>query len=277
MKIRNFIPILIIVILSSCNKDDATILEKSRLLTLQEIEKLGVEHNNILDKVLIGLKENKVSFKKDKDNIETILNKELNTLYETNLNTNKEIVTAIEYSEKEVSRFAIKAHQSFLKNSKSQSSLQIIIREYSENLTESQQNFLIQIDEVLSQTTNDVEATLSKLNSIQEIVQSELSVEEAQVVLAGAEIGKASLQYWSENIEEWQQVLDKGGIQQKGWLDWSELGGSDVAGAVGGAIGAAVVNIVPGAGQVAYGAAILGGAAGASATDAVMQIWNHYL
>ncbi len=78
----------------------------------------------------------------------------------------------------------------------------------------------------------------------------------------------ASSQYWSGNIDNWIQSF---GIQETRWFNWGSLPKSDIAGGIGGAIGGAVVGggagVIPGA---------VGGAVGTSATDAVLQILNHF-
>ncbi|PKV48446.1 hypothetical protein ATE84_0445 [Aquimarina sp. MAR_2010_214] len=60
---------------------------------------------------------------------------------------------------------------------------------------------------------------------------------------------------------------------RKGWLDdLYTVVAADAGGAVGGAVGALAVNLIPGLGQVAYGGAIVGGAIGGSATAAFMIV-----
>ncbi len=265
------------VVLFACNKEKVINenLNKSDLITLQEFEDIGKEHNKALDKVLTGLKEGAVSYKKNRDNIEKIINHELNKFYEDNID-DEDLDCAIKQSEKEVSKFINRANDNAFKSDDSQTPLQSVIEEYSANLSKTQCKFLIEIDNAISQSGDNAEVIISKLNSIQEKALEELSVEESQVVLAGTEVGKASIQYWSENIEEWKEVLGEGGKTNKSSFSWSELGGSDVAGAVGGATYAVVINLIPGAGQAAYGGTIIATAAGASATDAVMQLWNLY-
>ena len=56
--------------------------------------------------------------------------------------------------------------------------------------------------------------------------------------------------------------------------DWVGFGGEVLKGATGGAAGAFFVNVVPGAGQAAYGTAIAGGAVVGGITYAIGQTWN---
>jgi len=279
MKKITFLLIAFAIVIISCNKQKETFVDETsnpNLLTLEEISNLAIEHNNALNSVLIGLKEREVSYAKNKENIEFILNEELEKFYQDNISDASEQNDAILQSKKEVSRFIKKGRSQKLSRSAALSSIEEVIEEYSSNLTEGQIKYLKELDLVFKTSGNDVDLIITELNRIMYSVRQELSAEEAQIILAGTEIGKASIQYWSENIDEWKKLLGEGGSPQTRWFSWSELAGSDVAGAVGGATTAAVVNLLPGAGQVAYGSVILGGAAGTSATDAVMQVWNHY-
>ena len=116
---------------------------------------------------------------------------------------------------------------------------------------------------------------IDKLKEIEEKAK-DLSVERAQVILVSTEIGKASIKYWDKNLAEWQQVLTESQNKKlkEGWFSFSEVVGADVAGGAGAAVTTAIINAAPGAGQVAYGSAILGGAAGGSTVSVVEQVWN---
>ena len=112
---------------------------------------------------------------------------------------------------------------------------------------------------------------------IKNIAKLELSKENTQLVLIATEIGIMSSTYWSENIEKWNQLINESTsnrISCEDWFSWSEVAGADVAGGVGAAVTTAIVNAAPGAGQVAYGTAIVSTAAGASVGDAVFQVWK---
>ncbi len=155
-----------------------------------------------------------------------------------------------------------------------------MISENENYLSTIQIDLLLQCDDALNSFDgNDISSVINKFEEIQILAQSRLSEEQAQPILIATEIGKMSLTYWFENVSQWQQVLNasKSNKQAKtsSWFSWGELAGSDVAGAVYGAVSTAIVNAVPGAGQVAYGTAILSNAVAGSAADAVLQIWNH--
>ena len=79
-------------------------------------------------------------------------------------------------------------------------------------------------------------------------------------------IGKSSLSYWYNKSSELQTLRMKiNPSAARRPFPWKLLAGSDVGGAIAGGVRAAVINLWPGAGQAAYGAAIVGSGVGASA------------
>ncbi|MBX7225739.1 MAG: hypothetical protein K1X55_06895 [Chitinophagales bacterium] len=90
-----------------------------------------------------------------------------------------------------------------------------------------------------------------------------LSKKEKQALKASYSIYSNSLKYWYNDRNWFHDIYENGR-----WFNWKKTAGADLAGAVGGAITAAVTG-----GGVVIGA--LGGGLGASAGEAVKQIWNH--
>ncbi len=261
----------------SCNKEKVSYIdEKSSLIGIEEIRDIAKKHNEAMDFVLEGLKKNNISFRRNKENVGDIINNQLEVFYSTRLENDIDIASAKEYSEVEVNRVVSLRYKNGHLRTDTSSLIQILIQNYSDKLSESQIQLLSDIEDVFSNSTGDFDEVVSKLDEIENLAISSLTEEEALPVIAGVEVGKESLQYWKENIGEWEQAISEGGTCQLRWFSWKEVAGSDVAGAVGGAVGAAVVNAIPGAGQVGYAGAVLGGAAGTSATDAVYQIWDHF-
>jgi len=102
-----------------------------------------------------------------------------------------------------------------------------------------------------------------------------LSDEQLITLYSATQVAQYSFTYWSENLENWENLARRhGGTVTRS--NASDIAGGDVAGAVGAAAGAWVVNVVPGAGQVAYGGAILGGAVAGSVGVAVAKVWNWF-
>jgi hypothetical protein len=90
--------------------------------------------------------------------------------------------------------------------------------------------------------------------------------EQLLIFYSGSFVAKNSTIYWDSNITKWENLSSPiHRVRPKRIL------GADVGGAVIGAVGAALVNVVPGAGQVAYGSAIVAGAACGSLAEALSQ------
>lgn len=251
------------------------------ILEMSEIRELGTKHNEALGKVLFDLEQNKVSQFQDASKIQNVINSSLNSYYQSAFDEKINHESATDYSSTELSKhlqFNSDAQSMKSSNSEGLNPIEKIINENEDHLTTGQIEYLTKLNDVLLQSASNVDGAIDELEDIQNSVQHDLSDEEAQVILIGAEVGKASLAYWDENLDNWQEVLNNTSegdqLRAKGWFNWSELSGSDVAGAVAGAVGAAAVNVIPGAGQVGYGGAVVGGAAAGSVGNAVSQIWN---
>lgn len=136
----------------------------------------------------------------------------------------------------------------------------------SNDLSEKQKELLSILADALN--SNDLQTVLIACQTVNSRVINECSEEERTLMEYSIDICIASSQYWSENIDKWIQLF---GVQETRWFNWGSLPKSDIAGGIGGAIGGAIVGggagAIPGA---------LGGAIGTSATDAVLQILNHY-
>ena len=263
----------IILSLSACS-EEINLMQKSHFLSLDDFKVLAQNHNKAMDHVLNGLKYSEATSIKNKSNLGILINLELNSFYSNTYGEDKGI--AVMYSEKEVMKIFNEKSTKAKNDSSSLSPIQAVINEYFGSLSSEIIILLNELEVSLNNAPNDFDSSIYQINSIEETAQNELTEIEAQIILAGAEIGKASLEYWRDNINEWQQVLSDSNTNYsaKSWFSWGDVAGADVAGAVGGAVGAAVVNVVPGVGQVGYAGAILGGAAGSSAASAVSQIWN---
>lgn len=227
-----------------------------------------------MDFVLQGLKRsNDINL----NNVDSVVNSNLNLFYKSKFTSSLMLQSALKYSNLECNRLSKKIQTKQKISAFEVSPIQKVINEYSANLSDLQKEFLNRIDNAMYL---DEELIVIELNKIEIDAQSKLSEQEALPILAGIEIGKASIAYWTENLNSWIQALNSNsGVSnvkmQKvaNKFSWNNLFASDTAGGVGAAVGAAIVNAIPGAGQIAYGGAIIGGAAGGSATYAVYEIF----
>ncbi len=89
-------------------------------------------------------------------------------------------------------------------------------------------------------------------------------------------IAKHSAQYWNTDVHEqgWLKDLkdQNSNATARAQGPGGRIGEADVRGAITGAVGAAIVNAVPGAGQVAYGTAIVGAATAGSLLQGVGEL-----
>lgn len=244
-----------------------------------EVKSIALTHNEALNQVFLGLKAQKTNGQLNSKNFETIVNSELGDFYSKHYANEVDYQKSADYfSQNEVSRYTDNTSGSVYRTSSGLTPIESVIEEYKTYLSSQQKQLLIECDKALENSLENPGLAKSGLETIQTTAKQSLSQQDAQVIIIATEIGKASISYWKENLNEWQDLIAPASAQGKtaGWFSGKEVVGADVAGGVGGAVGAAVVNVIPGAGQVAYGGAILGGAAGASAADAVMQVWNHF-
>lgn len=270
---RSTLFFLTILMFSACEvNDNVSNTDEALLLDMSEIKTLGIQHNEALGAVFNELKNYNSGKNENPKEIINTVNSGLDKYYKITLIGNLEFNQASTYSRQSVSKYIATSNS----RNEGLSPIESALQEYVDALSIRQIELLEETDNALDTDTEDVTQIIDELNEIQKIAISELSEKEAQIILIGTEIGKSSLAYWSENIADWEKLnSEETGSKTEGWFSWSKVAGSDVAGAVGGAVAAAVVNVVPGAGQVAYGGAIVGGAAGGSAASAVSQVWDH--
>jgi len=273
-----FIGIFIVsTVLVNCARENA--LPESAIYQEEiDVKKIAQEHNQTLDFVLRTLKKKDLSKVDDIEKMIIILDEGIESYFTTTLENENLVRRAVELSNQQIAKY-LNSSDKISSKINDASPISLVIEENESHFSDKQIYLLQQCDQVLSDFNgNNIESVTNSFEEIKNIAQSELSEESAQVILIACEVGKMSSTYWSENIEEWNQVLNGGASSGKanGWFSWSEVAGADVAGAVGAAVTTAVINAIPGGGQVAYGTAIVSTAAGASVGDAVLQVWNHY-
>ena len=128
--------------------------------------------------------------------------------------------------------------------------------------------------DILQVAINDLgnyETTIQTFNTVESRAYSECNDQEKVIILSAVNIGKNSLNYWYNNSQNWEPIIESSKIITVNKpAEWKVIGGADVAGAVSGAVRAAVINLWPSAGQAAYGATIVSSALSASAGAAVL-------
>ena len=264
---------------------DETITE---VINAKHIEFVGIEHNMMLDETYEFLKTqsrkksymNKSS-KSKKEDLEDFLISRIKANRKYSDRSNEIGIENIKHVFKEKQTFS-----KFSTNSKKTSN----------SLSDKEKEYLNFLNEILEKIDfaqdNNIEESISNL---EKDIESEdgLSDEQLITLFSATQTAKYSYIYWKENWKKWSDLnSDNSTISLKqlalmnkanseddghnGCLCESASGivKADVAGAVGGAAYAWAANLIPGAGQVAYGGAIVGTAAAGSAIAAVYKIFG---
>lgn len=132
----------------------------------------------------------------------------------------------------------------------------------------------------MSDGDEDLNSLKSRIVKIEEEAENILPEKEQTVIYVATSIASHTLEYWLNNLEKWNQLLSSTQksstkiMKAKQAFSWKSVGKNDVAGGIGGAVGAGVARLFGPVGWAGWGGAILGGAAGASAFDAAMQLMD---
>lgn len=103
-----------------------------------------------------------------------------------------------------------------------------------------------------------VTALESRINMDRNITNKDLNL-----IYSTTSVARYSSDYWGQHFAKWEQLAGFQGRLQA--TTRNRYIGEDIGGAIAGGTAAAIVNAIPGAGQVAYSGAVLGSAFGASA------------
>lgn len=266
----------VIFIFVSCNKEEKQVDDYKH-----EFEQASLMHNEAMDIVLSNLKDTEPASNEQIIKTIKLSTKEYvenNQMFFYDLNVSQKLLNSetdrlIMFDNKKRKSKLFANSTDFLLNT---------INNFSDNLSLAQKELLLEIHNIFESESLPMNI-ISKLNVIKDIKCLELPVEERPVIYAATTIGIQSVEYWHENLDEWiytitNQKVGKDVYKAKGWFDWGSLGKSDIAGAVGGAIGGAMAGAAAGGVGAVPGALIggLSGGVGTSATDAALQVLNHY-
>ncbi|MDO4691208.1 MAG: hypothetical protein Q4A58_07945 [Fusobacterium sp.] len=256
----------------SCNRKQEDLkIERAKLVTAQSLEFVGIEHNKNLEEVFqfLSNRYNQIDFfsksdiekKKELENF-LIKNTLLNTKYpESTNNLGVENIKKV---------FKVNDKSILLEN---------IEETFSVKIPNNIKDYLKDLKIIINQVSKNKDIKEDIINLEKKVEKDgKLTAEEKIIVFSATQTAKYSSIYWKENAKKWKnlrfiayannykiQLSEHSNIKETDEFD--DIIEADVAGAVGGAITTAVVNALPGAGQLAYGTAIIGGAAGNSAIE----------
>ncbi|BDD13111.1 hypothetical protein FUAX_55430 (plasmid) [Fulvitalea axinellae] len=271
----------IILCLSSFSCSNNSLEDKNTIkLTPKDFDIVGLEHNEYLDYAYSRFKEDRTF--------------NTNRLDRKNDNTQGVRGLAIEYM-KELAREKggnIKMAEEYIENSLyvSDSWSTVEKRKQSSvafpNPTDAFRDLVKNLDLVINQTSeNNIETNIALVSDLEKRASSELSGKELYVFLTATSVTKHTSQYWNENLNKWA-ALSQNQKQMRsanngtvvvgpedpdpvdGGKFWNFMGNlvaADVKGAAVAAVSVWTINALPGGGQIAYGSAMAGGAAGNSA------------
>ena len=247
----------------ACNK--SSINSNDNVQT--EIKNIGLMHNEGLDEVYKSLK------------IEFANNRTVDTcVLELTKKTVDSYLHDEYYNDCEKLRISLSCSESacnLLLNEQNEHPNTIWFAENETSLTNKEKELLSCIDIILGQPNIDLDDVLAEFEIIKERVSAECTYEEKLVMNSAISVGEASCIYWYNNLDDWCILI---GGNSRGWFDWGDVSREDIAGAIDGAVGGAVAGSVAGGigALPGAGAGAVGGGLAASATSAVMQIWDHY-
>ncbi len=243
---------------AACEKNESVL---SPRIDAKQLEFVGIEHNEMLDEVYNFIKNESIDKKTGKSKIETVLISKISSKNEYSEQSNK---IEINYA-KDVFSKKINLDNSLKPINKSANSLV--------------DNYIAELDEILTDINFNNDSVLEAINSLEKEIEQDvnLSDEDLITLLSATQVSRYSYNYWSENWNNWIALAD---VSKSGNNFRSSPAGNvvkgDVAGGIGGAAGAWAVNVIPGAGQVAYGGAIVGAGVAGSVGVAVYEVFDYF-
>ncbi len=139
----------------------------------------------------------------------------------------------------------------------------IILASSSYSFSPKQLDLIKRMEETLDNDRLSLDETVIVFRDIRSEAFNSLPKNEATIVIAAIDIGIHSLTYWHNNISVWANLLGNRDPIKR--INWKEVGAWDIAGAIGGGVGAAIT------GAGAIGGAIAGGV-GTSLASAIYQL-----
>jgi hypothetical protein len=288
---------------SQATKEISTKEIQNIQLNPSDFKIIGNEHNRILELTFASLEKELLS-----DNGSAKIKNKNGKYYSSELSTIDEV---LEYTKGVIKKEISKNNSKYSKSSIIQKSVNVSLNGVDamfEMKTPLMENDKLYNRTIESKLTSKVKLYLSDLNALLRdqdtslvslknrihilettISHANLTEGEQAILYSATNTASSTLTYWNENYNNWVTTLPDdtpsgphpprptGLHLPKPENDvthpyWKSIGIADVAGAIGGAVGAAVINIMPGPGQVAYASAIVGTALGGSVTQAVTSI-----
>jgi len=210
-----------------------------------DLEFVGIEHNRLLEKIFSQIDNKNYSKEKKKQVAYQIL---LDDIKSKNLTNEDEVKV------KKILDETFKG--TYLKDKD-----KLYPKEFSNHLSNEVKNLLDELNTVLKTESTSSKEIIQKIKSFENRVSnSNLKDNDLIILYSATNTAKYSVEFWENLVNNNPQ--NYAALSCCGWL--LDLGKADLKGAVGGAVGALIVNVVPVFGQVAYGSTIVVAGAGNS-------------
>lgn len=221
---------------------------------------VGVEHNKMLDIAFKKITNDKLT-SKDKD---VLVNSLVDYLQSLN-NYSKEDIELGKNNLKKTFTYKFDTTNNLYTN------------EYSNKIDSDVKFYLDKLNKIVDSEIISIKDFNNRVTLLETEIDSNLKLKNEQLIIlySATNVAKFSNEYWTNNITTWSNLnstLSKADPKNKK----SQVLKNDIAGAVGGAAGAWVVNIIPIWGQVSYGSAILGGAVAGSVGTACLELMDSW-
>jgi hypothetical protein len=246
MKKVNFITILVIIVLSACNKMEITSsLQKNYKLSIADFDYVGQLHNKGLDYSLkkIKIKTNSTNSGYLKRNKLIELQQKITSDYikeQKTSNTIKiEALSEIKAGIKDFSVFSSEQKSSFNKFLKGKILPDTLFNKLSDNA----QFLLLKIFKIAVDSDTNLNSLINRIDNIQQKAVNTLPINEQFFILSTASIEKYSLEYWKKNYNKWKlsSYTSKGkSAKNIDDINWKAAGMADVGGAAMAALSLAV-------------------------------------
>lgn len=218
-------------------------------ISAKDLQFVGIEHNKLLEKTYQALYDNNV---REKESQEFTRNFLVETILEQRDYSEKSNVLGANFAAEYVLNPPEKIPNLYVGTAR-------------KVLTSKEKQILDKLEKIIETTDpRDVDSKISELEK--EISNGDYDEKQLVTLYSATNVGRFSSEYWSQNGRKWAGLSNNSKKSVGG-----DIVKGDIAGAVGGAVGAFAVNIIPGAGQLAYGSAIISGAVGFSVATAVNE------
>jgi hypothetical protein len=274
MKKISSLTLMLLLLFIACNNNEDEIIEtQNRSLneskfTAKDFAFVGIEHNQGLERTLQFLTDNKERISKlpVSERIPELQNFLVGDVDPENKYDDR----SDELSESQIEQiFSSIKYEDDTNLSYRVSYISDTANEYLERL-----QFIVE-----SRDNPSIDKVLANISILEEEIESSrysFTDKELVILFSATQTARYTCQYWFDNIGKWSSISNIPqsrcpGQDASGCYNdvVGSIASADVAGAVGGAAVAFVANIVPGAGQITYGGAIVTGAVGNSVQAAV--------